>query len=282
MHAQLKMAAVALALLASTGCTNRYLAEAQSAQPQGTAFDRALARDYLALAEVEYQQGDQRDGDTYARRSIDAAKGKATQPDEPGLRHIPSAQVGDVTAARQRLVKALDGNGRTSRPDVAARAQSLYDCWLEQLDENLQKDHIAACRDGFKSALAQLEAPPPAAAKPVAPMAAPEKYLVFFEFNKSTLTPEAKKAIANAATAAKSGKVARLVCTGYTDRAGSDAYNMALSQRRANAVKAELAKLGIPAAQVATVGRGEANPLVPTADGVREAQNRRVEIEFAK
>ena len=282
MHAQLKMAAVALALLASTGCTNRYLDDARSAQPQGSAFDRALAKDYLALAEVEYQQGDQRDGDTYARRSIDAAKGKATQPDEPGLRHIPSAQVGHVTAARQRLVKALDGNGRTSRPDVAARAQSLYDCWLEQLDENLQKDHIAACRDGFKSALAQLEAPPPAAAKPVAPMAAPEKYLVFFEFNKSTLTPEAKKAIANAATAAKSGKVARLVCTGYTDRAGSDAYNMALSQRRANAVKAELAKLGIPAAQVATVGRGEANPLVPTADGVREAQNRRVEIEFAK
>jgi OOP family OmpA-OmpF porin len=278
MHAQLKMAAVALALLASTGCTNRYLAEAQSAQPQGTAFDRALASDYLALAEVEYQQGDQRDGDTYARRSIDAAKGKPTQPDEPGLRHIRGAEVAEVTAARQRLVKALDGNGRTTKPDVAARAQSLYDCWLEQLDENLQKDHIAACRDGFKAALAQLEAAP-VAAKPVAPMAAPEKFLVFFDFAKSNLTPDAKNTIAKAA---KVTGPARLIVVGHTDRAGPEDYNLRLSKRRADAVKAELVRLGVPANQITAEGRGEADPLVPTADGVREAQNRRVEITHAR
>ena len=278
MHAQLKMAAVALALLASTGCTNRYLAEAQSAQPQGTAFDRALASDYLALAEVEYQQGDQRDGDTYARRSIDAAKGKPTQPDEPGLRHIRGAEVAEVTAARQRLVKALDGNGRTTKPDVAARAQSLYDCWLEQLDENLQKDHIAACRDGFKAALAQLEAAP-VAAKPVAPMAAPEKFLVFFDFAKSNLTPDAKNTIAKAA---KVTGPARLIVVGHTDRAGPEDYNLRLSKRRADAVKAELVRLGVPANQITAEGRGEADPLVPTADGVREAQNRRVEITVAQ
>ncbi|MDG4603858.1 MAG: OmpA family protein [Defluviicoccus sp.] len=278
MHAQLKMAAVALALLASTGCTNRYLAEAQSAQPQGTAFDRALASDYLALAEVEYQQGDQRDGDTYARRSIDAAKGKPTQPDEPGLRHIRGAEVAEVTAARQRLVKALDGNGRTTKPDVAARAQSLYDCWLEQLDENLQKDHIAACRDGFKAALAQLEAAP-VAAKPVAPMAAPEKFLVFFDFAKSNLTTDAKNTIAKAA---KVTGPARLIVVGHTDRAGPEDYNLRLSKRRADAVKAELVRLGVPANQITAEGRGEADPLVPTADGVREAQNRRVEITHAR
>ena len=278
MHAQLKMAAVALALLASTGCTNRYLDEARSAQPQGTAFDRALARDYLALADVEYQQGDQRDGDTYARRSIDAAKGKPTQPDEPGLRHITGAQAGEVSAARQRLVKALDGNGRTTKPDVAARAQSLYDCWLEQLDENLQKDHIAACRDGFKAALAQLEAAP-VAAKPVAPMAAPEKFLVFFDFAKSTLTPDARNTIAKAA---KVVGPAKLIVVGHADRAGPEDYNLRLSKRRADAVKAELVRLGVPANQIATEGRGEMDPLVPTADGVREPQNRRVEIMHAR
>ena len=278
MHAQLKIAAVALALLASTGCTNRYLDEARSAQPQGTAFDRALARDYLALADVEYQQGDQRDGDTYARRSIDAAKGKPTQPDEPGLRHITGAQAGEVSAARQRLVKALDGNGRTTKPDVAARAQSLYDCWLEQLDENLQKDHIAACRDGFKAALAQLEAAP-VAAKPVAPMAAPEKFLVFFDFAKSTLTPDARNTIAKAA---KVVGPAKLIVVGHADRAGPEDYNLRLSKRRADAVKAELVRLGVPANQIATEGRGEMDPLVPTADGVREPQNRRVEIMHAR
>ena len=281
MNAQLKMAVAALAILASTGCTNRYLDTAQSAQPQGTAFDRALARDYLALAEVEYKQGDQRDGDTYARRSIDAAKGKPTQPDEPGLRHIPGAQAGEVTAARQRLVKALDGNGRTTKPDVAARAQSLYDCWLEQLDENLQKDHIAACRDGFKTALAQLEAAP-AAAKPVAPMAAPEKFLVFFDFAKATLTPEARNTIAGAARAAKTAGAAKLIVVGHADRAGPEDYNLRLSKRRADAVKGELVRLGVPSAAITTEGRGEKDPLVPTADGVREPQNRRVEIMHAR
>jgi OOP family OmpA-OmpF porin len=279
MHAQLKMAAAALAILASTGCTNRYLDDAKSAQPQGTAFDRALARDYLALAEVEYKQGDQRDGDTYARRSIDAAKGKPTQPDEPALRHIRGSEAGDVNAARQRLVKALDGNGRTTKPDVAARAQTLYDCWLEQLDENLQKDHIAACRDGFKTALAQLEAPPPAAAKPVAPMAAPEKFLVFFDFAKSTLTADARNTIAKAAKAAGPAK---LIVVGHADRAGPEDYNLRLSKRRADAVKGELVRLGVPASQITTEGRGELDPLVPTADGVREPQNRRVEITHAR
>ncbi|MDY0240902.1 MAG: OmpA family protein, partial [Rhodospirillaceae bacterium] len=59
-----------------------------------------------------------------------------------------------------------------------------------------------------------------------------------------------------------------------------DAYNMALSLRRANAVKAELVKLGIPANEISVVGKGKADPLVPTADGVREPQNRRVQINL--
>ena len=283
MRTHLTVAVVAVAMLSGAGCTDRYLSEARTAQPQGSAFDRALAKDYLALSEVEYKSGDQRDGDAYARRSIDAAKGKPTQPDEPRLRDIPDGKVAEVTAARARLVKALDANGRTTKPDVAARAQSLYDCWLEQLDENLQPNHIAACRDGFNTALAQLEAAPPAAAAvPPPPMATPDRYLVFFDFDKSTLTAAGKQVVANAAAAAKKGGAARIVCTGYTDRAGSDAYNQKLSERRAASVKAELIHLGVPSAQIATLGKGEQNPLVPTADGVREPQNRRVEIMTGK
>ncbi len=283
MRKHLKLAVVAVAMIAGAGCTDRYLGDARAAKPQGTAFDQALYKDYLALAEVEYKSGDQRDGDAYARRSIDAAKGKPTQPDEPRLRDIPDDKVAEVTSARARLVKALDANGRTTKPDVAARAQSLYDCWLEQLDENLQPDHIAACRDGFTKALAQLEAAPPAAAAvPPPPMATPDRYLVFFDFDKSTLTAAGKQVVANAAAAAKKGGAARIVCTGYTDRAGSDAYNQKLSERRAASVKAELIHLGVPSAQIATLGKGEQNPLVPTADGVREPQNRRVEIMTGK
>ena len=83
-----------------------------------------------------------------------------------------------------------------------------------------------------------------------------------------------------AAANAKIGKITRLMATGHADRSGTDRYNLALSERRAKAVQAELVRLGVPADQIAVTFKGEAEPLVPTADGVREPQNRRVEILF--
>jgi hypothetical protein len=71
---------------------------------------------------------------------------------------------------------------------------------------------------------------------------------------------------------------ARITATGHTDTSGTPQYNMALSLRRANTVKAELVRQGVPAAAISTVGVGEAGLLVQTGDGVREPQNRRVEI----
>jgi len=66
--------------------------------------------------------------------------------------------------------------------------------------------------------------------------------------------------------------------TGHPDTSGTPLYNMALSLRRAEAVKGAMVKEGVPATAIAVVGRGEANLLVQTPDGVRELQNRRVEI----
>ena len=71
---------------------------------------------------------------------------------------------------------------------------------------------------------------------------------------------------------------ARITATGHTDTSGPEAYNMALSLRRANAVKDALVREGVPAQAISVVGRGEQGLLVQTADGVREPQNRRVEI----
>ena len=119
--------------------------------------------------------------------------------------------------------------------------------------------------------------PEPAAAPPPTPVA-PVSFIVFFDFDRATLTAQAVTTIKQAAAAAKSGNKTRIGVTGHADRSGSDAYNMALSLRRANAVKDQLVREGIPAANITVVGRGESQPLVPTADGVREPQNRRVEI----
>jgi iron complex outermembrane receptor protein len=118
--------------------------------------------------------------------------------------------------------------------------------------------------------------PPPAQA----PMAAPKSYLVFFDFNKSDLTPQAVTIVDQAAKNTGPSKVTQLTVTGHTDTVGSDAYNMRLSRRRAESVAARLEKDGIPSSEIAIVAKGKRDLLVPTADGVKEPQNRRVEIVY--
>jgi OOP family OmpA-OmpF porin len=124
------------------------------------------------------------------------------------------------------------------------------------------------------------EPPPPApAAMPAPPPPAPERvFIVFFDWDKDTITPEGMGIIQQAADAHKAGASVQIQVTGYTDRSGSPGYNQRLSERRANAVAKALASLGVPQDQMVVTGHGENDNRVPTADGVREPQNRRVEI----
>jgi OmpA-OmpF porin, OOP family len=123
--------------------------------------------------------------------------------------------------------------------------------------------------------------PRPVAAPPAPPPAAvaPQKqvFIVFFEFDKSSLTADGRRVVDAAAAAFKSGK-SGVAIAGYTDLAGTQQYNLALSKRRADTVKTALVRDGVPAAAIDEKWFGKQNPRVPTADGVREPQNRRVEI----
>lgn len=109
-----------------------------------------------------------------------------------------------------------------------------------------------------------------------------QNFMVFFDFDRDVLTPEAKKIIAAAAKEFQKDGFAKIVVTGHTDTMGTETYNLKLSVRRAAAVKAELAKLGVSEANVKDTGVGKNDLLVPTTDGVREAQNRRAEIVLSK
>jgi outer membrane protein OmpA-like peptidoglycan-associated protein len=121
--------------------------------------------------------------------------------------------------------------------------------------------------------------PPPAPAPVAAPTPAPARtYLVFFDWDKSDLSARARQIIGEAAQNASKVKVTRIEVSGYADLTGTHPYNVALSQRRANAVEAELVADGVPKGEIETHAFGDTNPLVPTAEGVREPQNRRVEI----
>ena len=103
-------------------------------------------------------------------------------------------------------------------------------------------------------------------------------FMVFFDWDKSDLNAASIETIARAAAAYRAKGGAQIQATGHTDNSGPETYNMALSLRRANAVKDALVRDGVPANDISVVGLGESQPLVKTADGVREAQNRRVEI----
>jgi outer membrane protein OmpA-like peptidoglycan-associated protein len=103
-------------------------------------------------------------------------------------------------------------------------------------------------------------------------------FMVFFEWDKSDLNAASLETIQKAAAAYRAKGGAQIRATGHTDTSGPDTYNTALSLRRANAVKDALVRDGVPERDISVVGLGESQPLVKTADGVREAQNRRVEI----
>lgn len=259
------------------------------ADPAGPSeFALALARDYDALAKAEQIQGDERDAQTYSLRALAAGAGNPTSPDQVELRQpfLKDRYVSELSQGRSRLLAALDKSGRTDAPEAAARAQASYDCWLEQASEDLQPDDINACRESFLTALETVEratpkvaveaAPPPPTDLPAATV--PENYLVFFDLDRATVTAEGMAVIESSKVAADERPFKRILATGHADKSGTDRYNLALSARRAAAVKAALDKTGIATEMIETAARGESQPLVPTEDGIREPQNRRVEI----
>ena len=124
--------------------------------------------------------------------------------------------------------------------------------------------------------MAALPTPPP----PPAPVVTARQFMVFFDFDRATLSPDARAIVAKAVDAAKQTGSVRIVVTGHTDTVGSRRYNQRLSERRAKAVKREMIHDGFDGTMIATVGRNFSEPLIATGPGVREPQNRRAAIDL--
>lgn len=122
------------------------------------------------------------------------------------------------------------------------------------------------------------QAGPPVAQPVPAPPPAPLTYIVYFNLNSAALTPQGHDVVAAAAAAFQQNGRTQIKLTGYTDTSGASRYNLALSRARAETVRRTLIALGVPEADIGVAWEGEADPRVPTPNGVREPQNRRVEI----
>ena len=108
-----------------------------------------------------------------------------------------------------------------------------------------------------------------------------QPFRVFFDWSKPQLTRDGEAILAEVIADYLRLQPQAVLVAGHTDRSGSTGTNIAASRRRAEAVKAHLVAQGIPVQAIRVSAYGESRPVVPTEDGVREAQNRRVEISFA-
>ena len=124
--------------------------------------------------------------------------------------------------------------------------------------------------------------PPPEPTLPAEVACATGPYIVFFDFDKSNITPEAAGILDNAisAYANPSCNSVPIMLAGHTDTSGSKSYNVGLSQRRNASAQAYLVSRNVPASAISAQAFGETKLRVQTADGVREPQNRRVEITY--
>ena len=132
--------------------------------------------------------------------------------------------------------------------------------------------------------LAEVAPPPPPLPPPPPPVAAAPPpvthYMVFFDFNRSSLTPEAREVVKTAVETAQQTGMVRIKITGHTDTVGSEGYNDRLSVRRAESVRSEMVADGLSPTQISVEGKGFHDPLVSTGPGVREPQNRRAVIDL--
>lgn len=284
-------------LSACTGVDSYKEVEAlNEAQFVGSPFTQTLAGEYRSFANTEQEvMFDYPDAMHFARKGLSAATGVTVLPEPVSDWNLMEAHVAELTMARGRLVRAFDIGAREVAPSESAVAQARFDCWIEQQEENWQLDDIVACKSDFENAMANLEAllvqpvmQPPAMTPIAAIAAAPSEpmkpkdamYLVFFDFDKSSIAASGASVIDAVADEVKARSLSGVTIIGHTDTSGARAYNKKLSLKRASAVKNALVKSGVDASLISIDSRGEGELLVETADGVREPANRRVTITF--
>jgi OmpA-OmpF porin, OOP family len=240
-------------------------------EPQGPAFNQGLRQGYLDYTDVMTSEYDYSDYWHFAFKAVDSAKGEAVLPDTVESRHLLPDNVEELSAARARLMAALDQTGRKKAPWQAAKAQTAFDCWLEKAEENDPPEQIKVCKGEFESAMAEVER---------ALTKEGEAYLVFFAWDQADLTPVALAVLDQVQADFNRGHPTLVKVAGHADRSGSEAYNDQLSERRAEIVAQALMQRGVPERALEVEWFGERRPRVPTPDGQREPRNRRVEIVF--
>jgi OOP family OmpA-OmpF porin len=277
-----KLIIAAFVVMGLGACVGTTLDQAQSTASSGDEFSSALNKYYLQRAAHEYGYGNYESSDWFASRAIQAANGEAVAPQSPSERMLPSNLEGMMGSSYDRLNAALDGTadtagaGRDMAPDAAARAQVMFECWMEEGHEGRQPDHIAFCKDEFFAALQEVEA----AIEPEAVVMIMEEevdaieFLVYFDLSDASIRSDQQATMDVVIAAAQSATDRSILIVGHTDTSGAVDYNQALSERRTISVITQMLEGGIDRSRITSEAVGQTQPLVDTGDDVREQANR--------
>ena len=263
-----------LGSLLISGCSTYSLEKLRNTTPQGNAFQSALAKLYMNFADSEEKDYDWQDSWYFADKGLLAAYGKDTLPEELDNWNIPPEKLAHLKKGREDLLELLTPKNMAKKPEIAARAQFYFDCWMEQQEENWQKDDIEACRDNFVRALAKLDAvatkkskktlkkhqkrlSKKTAIKPtttaMATMPTTTSFMLFFSPDSTALTTTAESVMNEVInTLAKEvGKDYEVV---IVDKSATRKNHLELSLERVQAVKHKLLEAGIGESVIVTGG----------------------------
>ncbi|WP_085904219.1 OmpA family protein [Kiloniella majae] len=270
---------------------------AQGLEVEGVQFSNALYDGYLALSEERDDNWDLVDAEHFNHKARTAARRSSVLPDAPDDRWLRDDQKPEFADALLRMRKAFDRGGRVVAPQLAAKAQVNYDCWIEATEAGRSVQYQpstrgAECKEAFDAAMNGLDAlatfkltdfqpyisPAPAAEE--APLAS--SFLVYFNFDSTVATDAGRQSLEEALSAAQGNDASTVRMVAHADRSGAVDYNQALSQRRLSVVMEAMARAGVDVGRIVPDAVGETQSLIPTEDGVREPGNRVVEIDLVQ
>ena len=250
--------------LGATFGAERYL----KADHGGAGFTGTLAKEYTEVgrrAACRDVRG--RNSTAYIAKAKQAEAGVEPAPWAPDQLGVG----GDAASMYQSVVATINEN-KAARPEACARAQVMWDQYLEALRGG----------DTYCITPADAKALLDEALAACAPGGGPNGYIVYFGFDRTNLTDRARQTLDEVVQGVQSMGATALSVVGHADTVGSTAYNQGLSERRARRVANALVERGVPAGAMTLAGRSENDLAVQTGDNVREPQNRRVEITLSK
>lgn len=251
--------------LGATWTAESYLA----ADHGGPGFTGALAKEYTELGRNQAGMVNWLNSTAFIAKAQQAESGSEPAPWSPDQLGVN----GEAAALYDQVVATIGAN-KAARPEACARAQAMWDQYLTTLRAEAAG---AKCPLGSEQARALLDE----ALAACNPAIAQADFVVYFGFNQSNLTDQARTTLDEVMTSYSAAATSAVSVVGHTDTVGSLQYNQGLSERRANRVADALTDRGIPRNAMTVAGRSWLEPAVDTGANVREPLNRRVEINLS-